>query len=184
MKNKRALGIRCMSARVATMALLMLILFLGGTHSADAQPSIYASKGFLFDPGGAPSQMTQPSFVGAIKSGSNYPNTYFLTGIWDNYGNLKFQNQTSVLDPDNTAFNPDFTIGSAVYFNNLIYVFVPYIKNPINPPFYYRNTLHVTVIDPATWQVKDSADPATTGSDVSNGQGKKGVAAVVANGST
>lgn len=181
MKTIHNAGLGHWPGRTAAVIFLVMMMSLFGTTWAKAQ--IYASKGFLFDPGGAPSQMTQPYFVGAIKSGNNYPNTYFLTGIWDNYGNLKFQNQTSVLDPDNTAFNPDFTIGSAVYFNNLIYVFVPYIKNPVNPPFYWRNTLHVTVIDPATWQVKDSFDAATTGSDVSNGQGKNGVGAVVANGS-
>ena len=158
------------SGKMMAAVLLAIFLSLFGTNSAVADQGVFASKGFLIDPGGAPSSGTGPYFVGLRWQD---PHNYQFA-IWDADSNQKFSQYWNA-----GVGNTDFVSGSAVYFNESVYAFAPYFEDDSTAPSF--SNVRVFVIDPSTWTQTKTFSLNFHGIDRPHDM-KDGMGAVVANG--
>ena len=161
------------------MVILMALASLLGTSGADAQT--FANKGFLFDPGGAPSQHSLPYFVGVDTVDIGSGDFQYVVGIWDANGGYVTGQALGPWNPNKNVGNPAFTTGSAVSFNGSVYVFAPYFSNAQawSGPFGNFTTL---TFDPGTWQRTGWNDLAYLYTAEQQYVQKPGIGAAVANG--
>jgi hypothetical protein len=168
MKIRETHGSWPIGKKALMVTLLMAVLSLFGIfgHDAEAQDMVFANKGFLVDPGGAPSQGNTPYFAGLrwMTPGE------WIFQVWDWQGNVKFSQQ-EVAGIGKT----DFVTGSAVYFNGNVYAFAPFFEGN------QHSCVEVFVLDPATWQKIDDFDLFLHWVDKPQNL-KDGMGAVVANG--